>query len=227
MEQRRQRKRTLAIVLALIASVVLGVSVFADSWLASPSWGDDIRIGLRSFTRCKHDRCKSITNTALMDVLDHDIELIKEKNKGLHIAKRLTVPHAPWHGFPVVGMITFIASLIAAAALTFSAMLALAKQRRALPIMPTTIAVLALAIAIICGCIFVATKPEVFNYESLLTPHAPLEDIIVGWSFILFGAGAVTGLASVFPLNRQIRPIDVELGEAAATMSWGGSRDDA
>lgn len=227
MEQRRQRKRALAIVLALIASVVLVASVFADSWLASPSWGEDVHIGLRSFTRCKQERCVSITNPVLMDVLDHDIELIKQKNRELPAGRQLTVPHPPWHGFPVVGMITFVASLIAAAGLTTGAVLALARQRRALPIMPTTVAVLALAIAIICGCIFVATKPEIFNYESLLAPHAPLEDIIVGWSFILFGGGAVTGLAAVFPLNRQIRPIDVELGEAASTMSWGASRDDA
>jgi len=226
MEQRRQRKRVLAIVLAFVASIVLVVSVFAQYWLSSPSWGDKVHIGLRSFTRCQNERCVSISNSELMDVLEQDIELVKKKNKELPAGAQMTVPRAPWHGFPVVGIITLVAAFVAAAGLIVGAVLALARQRRELPIMPTTIAVIGLALGIITSCIFVATKPDVFNYAAMLAPHAPLEDIIVSWSFILFGGGAVMGLAAVFPLNRQIRPIDVELGEAAATMSWGGSRDD-
>jgi hypothetical protein len=42
-----------------------------------------------------------------------------------------------------------------------------------------------------------------------------------------FGGGVVVALAAVFPLNRAIRPIDEELGDASATMSWGDSRDDS
>jgi hypothetical protein len=71
-----------------------------------------------------------------------------------------------------------------------------------------------LLLAIITGCIFIATKPE----ETV--------NMGVGWSFMTFGGSIVLGLASVFPLNRAIRPIDEELGEASSTMSWGGSRDD-
>ena len=43
----------------------------------------------------------------------------------------------------------------------------------------------------------------------------------VGWTFFVFGVGAVTGLAAVLPLKRAIRPIDDVLGEACATASWG------
>lgn len=50
--------------------------------------------------------------------------------------------------------------------------------------------------------------------------------MMVGWTFMAFGGGTVVGLAAVFPLNRQIRPIDEELGEGSSTMSWGASRDD-
>jgi hypothetical protein len=80
--------------------------------------------------------------------------------------------------------------------------------------MPTTVVVLGLIVSIVCGPVFVATKPE------------SVELMGVGWSFMTFGVALVVGLASVFPLNRQIRPIDEELGAASATMSWGGSRDD-
>jgi hypothetical protein len=80
--------------------------------------------------------------------------------------------------------------------------------------MPTTIAVLALGIAIINGMLVVATKPELMRFMT------------IGWTFYVFGGGAVAGLAAVFPLNRQIRPIDPELGAAAATVSWSVSRDE-
>jgi len=88
------------------------------------------------------------------------------------------------------------------------------RKRVNMMIMPTTYAVLGIAGSIITGCIFVATKPDF------------TEQLVVGWSFIAFGIAAVLGLAAVFPLNRAIRPIDADLGEAASTMSWGGSRDD-
>jgi hypothetical protein len=66
----------------------------------------------------------------------------------------------------------------------------------------------------VTGCVFVATKPDA------------IEGVGVGWTFGVFGVGLVLGLAAVFPLNRQIRPIDEELGASSATMSWGASRDD-
>jgi hypothetical protein len=76
--------------------------------------------------------------------------------------------------------------------------------------------VLGLVLALVCGCIFVATKPA----------EAVSENMGVGWTFFVFGAAIVTGLIAVFPLNRQIRPIDEELGEASATSSWTASLDD-
>src|SRR5204863_9320545 len=107
-----------------------------------------------------------------------------------------------------------LGALLAAGGLLAGAGLALAGKRLVLPVMPTTLAVLGLLVGIITGCIFIATKPE------------ETATMAVGWSFIAFGGSIVVGLAAVFPLNRAIRPIDEELGEASATMSWGDSRDD-
>jgi hypothetical protein len=224
MQARKQQRRVVAIVLAFIAAAGLGVAAFGERWLATP-YGDDIStspeastqrsagIGLRNYERC-HGTCAAISNFELIDVLEARIEEIREQNKQLPLKEQMALPHSPWHGFPVVGIMTFIAALIAAAGLFIGGVLALMGRRVDMAIMPTTVAVLGLMISIITGCIFVATKPDF------------AETLVVGWTFIAFGVAAVVGLAAVFPLNRAIRPIDVELGEASATMSWGSSRDD-
>jgi len=213
MEQRRERKRTLALVLAFISVAALGVGTFTNRWLMNVEYGDSFGIGLRDVEICPRE-CVTASNFELIDQIEAEIDKIVAENAKLPANQQRVVPRRPWHGFPVVGLIAFYAAVVAAAGLIVGASICLARKRPVLPIMPTTFTVLGLAVGIVNGCIFVATKPP------------SLELVAVGWSFIVFGAGAVTGLAAVFPLNRQIRPIDVELGAAAATMSWGGSRDD-
>src|SRR6185503_19596282 len=104
--------------------------------------------------------------------------------------KQVAVPHDPWGGFPIVGIITLVTAMLAAGGLAHGALLAMRRKRPELSIMPTTVAVLGLVLAIINGCLVVATKPDM------------VEDMSVGWTFFTFGAGAVLGLAAVFPLNR-------------------------
>jgi hypothetical protein len=223
MQARKQRKRAVAIVLAVISAAGLGVGAFGNRWLALPAAEEtayegtaferSAGMGLRAYEKCRRD-CKSISNFELIDLLEAEIKEIEAYNLTVPAKDQRALPRRPWHGFPVVGVMTFVCALIAAAGLLVGAALALAGSRKPLPIMPTTIAVLGLAGGIITGCIFVATKPDL------------TDPLVVGWTFITFGAAAVVGLAAVFPLNRAIRPIDTELGEASATMSWGGSRDD-
>jgi hypothetical protein len=222
--RRKQQRRVVAILLAFVSAAGLAVGAFGDRWLATP-YGDDISlgagassersagIGLREYERC-HASCSAISNFELVDLLDKRIEEIREQNKTLPLKEQQALPRPPWHGFPVVGIMALVAALIASAGLLVGGILALAGKRVDMAIMPTTIAVLGLTLSIITGCIFIATKPDF------------AETLVVGWTFITFGIAAVLGLAAVFPLNRAIRPIDTELGEASATMSWGGSRDD-
>ncbi|HEY5922150.1 MAG TPA: hypothetical protein VIV11_10790 [Kofleriaceae bacterium] len=225
MQARKQRRRAIAIALAFIAAAGLGVAAFGERWLTNPAeggtWGYDqagferaTGMGLRTYERCSGANCASVTNFELIDLLEAEIERVKALNATLPAKDQLALPRKPWHGFPVVGMIAFVCALIAAAGLLVGGALALTGKRPVVPIMPTTIAVLGLIGSIIAGCIFVATKPEM------------AEPMVVGWTFMAYGGAAVVGLAAVFPLNRAIRPIDVELGEAGSTMSWGGSRDD-
>lgn len=212
MNSRIERKRTVAIVLAFAAAAALCVAALGPKWLHNLD--GDQRMGLRAMTVCVESHCESMSNFKVIDYLNKQIEEIKVWNATHKRDEQRAVPREPWGGFPVVGLITIVTGILAAAGLVYAAILALRRQRPELPIMPTTVAVLGLALAIINGCLFVATKPDM------------IDEMGVGWTFWTFGAGAVLGLASVFPLNRQIRPIDEELGAASATMSWGSSRDE-
>jgi hypothetical protein len=221
MQGRKQSRRGTAIALAFISAAALVVGAFGDRWLQTPEGiGFELNdvpyrsgnLGLLSFAACETE-CTTTSNSDLMDALDTWIATLKERNQGAPINLQRLIPHPPWHGFPVVGIITLVAALLAAAGLMSGALLALAGKRMEMVIMPTTIAVLGLAIGIINGCLVLATKPDV-------------GEMGVGWTFVAWGAGAVIGLAAVFPLNRAIRPIDEEIGAASATTSWGVSRDD-
>jgi hypothetical protein len=225
MHARKERRRIVAILLALGSATGLAVGVFGDQWLVVPETNRAISaaevcaiervasVGLRTYERCAPG-CEVRSTSQLIDLVEARISCAKDENRHLPSGQQLRIPYGPWHGVPAVGLIAFISALIAAAGLFVGAGFALAGKRVSLPIMPTTFAVLGIAVSIVTGCIFVATKPDF------------ADSIVVGWSFIVFGLSAVFGLAAVFPLNRAIRPIDIELGEASATMSWGDSRDD-
>ncbi len=198
--------------LALLAAGGLVAASMGRRWLTTAD--GDAGIGLQTSESCHRGSCEAIGNSEIVDEVAKRIEEIKEMNKKLPPREQMAVPKAAWGGWPVVGMITFIALLLAATGLVGGAAVAIAGKRPVLPVMPTTLAVVGVLIGIITGCVFIATKPD---------SGMPLA---VGWSFMAFGGGIVLALAAVFPLNRAIRPIDEELGQASATMSWGGSRDD-
>jgi hypothetical protein len=103
--------------------------------------------------------------------------------------------------FVTFGWITLIALVIAAISLATAATLVVAKKRVALPIMPTTTALLGVGVALITGCLFVATKPGPPGYVG------------VGISFFAFGAGVILGLWSTLYLNKLLRPADPDLLE--------------
>lgn len=211
---RNTGKRIVAIALGVIAAAALAVAAFTPKWLASPLV-EGAGIGLREAGVCVKGRCEYMSNGAVVEWIEAEIARIVEYNKTAEERHMLPVPRSPWGGWPVCGLIAFIGCLLAAAGLAVAAGLALMGKRVDWPMLPTTLGVLGLFVSMVAGCIFVATKPE------------GMEELGVGWSFGVFGGGVILGLASVFPLNRQIRPIDEELGAASATMSWGSSRDDA
>jgi hypothetical protein len=210
----RKQNRTLAILLAVVAAAALAVGALGPRWLTRADSNEE-GFGLRTVELCE-DKCLVISNSELVDIINLERERIAEENKSLAPQAQREIPKKPWNGFPVVGWIALVSCLLAAAGLLVGALVAISNKRPHWPIMPTTLSVLGLLIGLVNGCIFVATKPS---------NHA-LDYMGVGWSFFVFGAGVVTGLAAVFPLNKAIRPIDDDLGEASATMSWGTSSSD-
>jgi len=213
MSKGKPKSRLMPILLAFVGAAGLVVAAFGPRWLADPDHAK-VGFGLTTFEDCiSKSTCKSGSIADLLDKIDHEIVQIEKLNETLPPREQMAVPKKPWRGFPVVGMIAFIGSLAAAGGIVVAAIFGLANKRPAVPILPTTVAVLGLFFAIVAGCVFVATKP------------AAVQMMEVGWSFFVFGGGIVTSLIAVFPLNRLIRPIDDELGEASATMSWGTDLD--
>ncbi len=208
---RKQRKKALAIVLAFAAAAALIAASLGDRWLTTQDGSQGL--GLLDVELCASS-CKKISNGEFVEMVDKEIEETKAFNRARPPNQQIELPRPVWHGWPTMALIAFGAALLGAAGLLIGGLLALGGKRLVLPIMPTTVAVLGLLVALVTGCIFVATKP------------IELPSMMVGWTFMTFGGGIVVGLAAVFPLNRLIRPIDEELGEGSATMSWGASRDD-
>lgn len=163
--------RLIASALALVAAGGLVVAAFGHRWLCNEQLGD-FGFGLLSYQACSDGVCASESNFAVVASL-----------RGASGA------------FAPLGIATFALSLLGALGLAASALFALIRRRPRMPILPTTVALLAVIPAILTGCVFVAVKPEA-------------EVLGVGWSFWVFGAGAVAGLAGALMTNRHVRPID-------------------
>jgi hypothetical protein len=101
--------------------------------------------------------------------------------------------------FVPTGWITFVGNLVAAAALLAAAAIAAARKRPALPISPASVALLALMVSLIVGCVFLATKP------------GGVTGVGVAWAFWVFAVGVVVGIAAAQLLAKLIRPPDPDL----------------
>jgi len=120
--------------------------------------------------------------------------------KNLILAKRVYAASSSWSTF---GLIAYVAILIAVVSLLVAVGIVGAGKRVRLPIMPTTTALLGVAVALVVGCLFVALKPGPPGYVG------------VGLGFFAFGGGVVLGLWSALALNKLMRPHDPDLLEDA------------
>jgi hypothetical protein len=181
-------QRLLGIGLAVVAAACLVFACFTRTWLANSSNYESIGFGLRSAFDCEglgDKTCVELSNATIVDQL------------------RETGDSHESAAFVPCGWATLIASLLSAAGLLAAAALALARKHPALPMTPSTIALLGIMVALITGCVFVATKPGPPGYVG------------VGLSFWVFGVGAVLGIAGAQMLARVNRPEDPDLMEDA------------
>ena len=199
-------RRLLGVVLAIAAA---GALVFAcvSSWLYNPRNKDLMEVGfsLVSHFECQSEGkdCREMSNSALVDEWAKQLAKIKEDAKDaptdlsvVAFAAKAEEELRASSAFPILGWITMACSGLAALALLVCAGLAIAKKRVMWPIMPTTIAILAIAIGLITGCVFVAIKPGPPGYVG------------VTFGFWAFGAGIVAGTAAALMLNKILRPTD-------------------
>jgi hypothetical protein len=172
-------RRAIAIVLGLLAAAALGVAAFSPHWLGNAVIFDEAQVtmGLRTVETCSGGGVICVSAT---------IGQVAEQAESTA-------------AFPAFGWITFVACLIGAGALVISVALVLARRTPLWPMAPTTLAFLAVAIALITGCVFCAIKPGEGGV------------IGVGWGFYVFGLGVIGGLPASQLLARALRPPDPDL----------------
>jgi hypothetical protein len=181
----KKDNRQLAMGLAIAAALCMLFGAFTKQWLVNGSKHLDLGFGLRSNVTCVTDfddkqRCEDQSNSDVVDLFE---------KRDPKMASGAFVP---------TGWITFISILLAAAGLLAAGAIAATKKPMDLRVAPTTIGLLFSMIALITGCVFVATKP------------GPPGMVGVGLSFWIFGVGSVMGILGAQMLAKVNRPPDPE-----------------
>ncbi len=182
--------RMLAIGLAVAAAALLIFAAFSKSWVARPA-PMDIGFGPMGCHNCdifSGDKGGDMSNGAF-------IAAVREMDPDS--ARTTSSAFAP------MGWVTFVVLLLAGLGLLASAVLVYTKQRRDLPIAPTTIALLGIMISLITACVFVATKPGGPGFVG------------VSMGFWAYGIGDVMGIAAAQMLAKLLRPVDPDLLDGA------------
>ena len=175
------KKKQTASILAIVAAVLLAVSLFLP-WLKSKqSKYVNASMTLLALKVCNGDgdECKKMSNFELVDEIKKANEFA-EKKQGTT--------------FAYFGLITLIICLGAAAAMLAGGVLGLRGKFVRSPIAITTVGLLGACLGLITGCIFVAVKP------------GGVGTIGVSWPFFVFGTAVVMGVAACQMLAKAFGP---------------------
>jgi hypothetical protein len=178
----RSEARLSSVALCLVAATLLTAACMSKRWLANGSGGDSISYGLIRFTECIGGACQTHPATTPPDALTR--RLPREQLSPV---------------FPIAGWTALGASALAIVALAACALIGLFRQRLALPIAPSSLALLGLLVAMVGGSLFIATKP------------GGLGRVGVDWGFIVFSVAVVIGIVAAQRISKEIRPIDPDL----------------
>jgi hypothetical protein len=199
--------RMVVIILAAVAGVMLLFAGISRHWIGHPQFG--VFFGPRGCEGCGtlvsgFDNAEepNMTNGAFVSKLRARLNPPTEDAEYAAAASD-EADKVTSSVFAPMGWLTFAASIIGGVSLLVCAFLAFQKKKVDLKVAPTTIALLALLIGMITACIFVATKP--------LGPGG----VGVQYTFWIYGAGLVMGLASAQMLAKLLRPEDPDLLDGA------------
>ncbi len=175
------KKKQTASILAIVAAVLLAVSLFLP-WLKSKqSKYVNASMTLLAFKVCdgSGDQCESMSNFKLAKKMK-ELNEVSPKKEGTK--------------FPYFGLITLIVCLGTAATMLAAGVLGLIGKFVRSPFALTTVGLLGACLGLITGCIFVAVKP------------GGAGAIGVSWPFFVFGAAVVTGVAACQMLSKAFGP---------------------
>lgn len=203
--------RLLTILVSLAAAAALAYACIAPTWLYNPRNKQhfEVGFGLTRMFECEladGGECKRISNAAFAAEWKALLADIQERAKeepadpqtqafAIQAQTELRVSGA----WTTLGWITLGCAAVAALSLLVCVALVLGKKRVAWPIMPTTTAILGVAIGLITGCVFVALKPGPPGYVG------------VHLGFFAFGGGVIVGLIGALMMNKLLRPYDPDL----------------
>lgn len=200
--------RMVAVILAALAGAMLLFAGISRHWIGHPQFG--VFFGPRGCEGCgtlvsgfEHDEPPNMTNGAFIEKLRERLTTSSSDDLEAAAAASDAADKVTSSAFAPMGWLTFAASIIGGVSLLVCAFLVFQKKKVDLKVAPTTIALLSLVIGMITACIFVATKP--------LGPGG----VGVQYTFWIYGAGLVMGLASAQMLAKMLRPEDPDLLEGA------------
>jgi hypothetical protein len=164
------KTKAIAAALAFGAAAALAWASFSTHWAQQIAYGQDT-FGLRTWVRCTDDGvCDARSIETFARYAKSDV-------------------------FPILGWVASVSLWLAAASLAAAAALMLAGRFIARPIALTTVALVSLAVGLISGFVFLATRPP--------------ENYGPGPGFWAFAAGELVGIVSTI-LVARIRPADPE-----------------
>ena len=153
------QNRPLGIGLSVVAAGCLIFAAFTTMWLVADNAEARIGFGLRDNHMCTStwamgDKPMSPDESWTCESMSNSDRVARYREW-----ERPGAPKMASSAFAPLGWVTFVDALAIAAALLAAAGIATARKHPQLPITPTTIALLGIMIALVTGCVFVATKP--------------------------------------------------------------------
>ncbi len=212
-------RRALGIALVVIALGALAFVAQSQQWLTNVGYSQEVGFGLIDNYACTDSNaCEELGNDELVERYNAHVDAPRhfpERADGGSASADATdqPPASPWErampkpglndrasaAFVPAGEAAFGLLGFAALALVVAGVIAAAGRKPQLPVSPCSIAVVTLGLDLLCGLVFVATKP------------GPTAMVGVGLAFWIFGGAVLVGTAGALTLARVIRPVDPDL----------------